>query len=490
MFVKERGNAGAVLLALIYLAADLYFSSRGNLLFNLLPVALLLVYLAIARLDLVYFIVVSLTPLSVQFIEFFRSSPVDFALPTEPLLFGVMLIMLYKTAAHGLLSKRVFRHPVLLAVSLNLAWMIITSLTSTMPLVSVKFTMARIWFLVTYLLIAIQLFRNYRSARIFVIGYSLAMGIVVCYTLINHYNYGLSDTGVAHYVMAPFFRDHTSYGAVLAMLLFALGAVILAVPMNFFLKGFLVLVWAIFFTGLVFSYTRAAWVSVFFALLVLFLVKIKIRFRYFILGSAIALIFLVGKGAQVVSNMQRANTQQSNSVLAGRLQSISNLASDASNLERINRWNSALRMFYERPVFGWGPGTYMFKYAPFQLSKYKTPISTNRGDLGNAHSEYLGSLAESGIFGSLTFVFIATLGLLTGFRVYRKARTRQHRILSLGFVLALVTYLLHGAMNNFLDTDKVSALFWGFIAYFLSLDLYGEPPEDPVVSSEKLYPKY
>ena len=31
-----------------------------------------------------------------------------------------------------------------------------------------------------------------------------------------------------------------------------------------------------------------------------------------------------------------------------------------------NRWNSAMRMWQERPVFGWGPGTYMFQSAPFQ----------------------------------------------------------------------------------------------------------------------------
>ena len=84
-----------------------------------------------------------------------------------------------------------------------------------------------------------------------------------------------------------------------------------------------------------------------------------------------------------------------------RIESISNVSSDASNLERFNRWNSAIRMFQERPIQGWGPGTYAFCYAPFQDSKDLTIISTNFGDGGNAHSEYLGPLAEQGLFGML-----------------------------------------------------------------------------------------
>jgi hypothetical protein len=39
-------------------------------------------------------------------------------------------------------------------------------------------------------------------------------------------------------------------------------------------------------------------------------------------------------------------------------------------------------------------------------------------------------------------------------------------------ILGFITYLVHGSMNNFLDTDKASALFWGFIGAFVSLDIF------------------
>lgn len=79
-------------------------------------------------------------------------------------------------------------------------------------------------------------------------------------------------------------------------------------------------------------------------------------------------------------------------------------------------------MWEERPVMGWGPGTYQFNYAPFQKSDEMTIISTNAGDMGNAHSEYIGPLAEQGVPG-LTFILILVGTIIyTGTIIYSKAK--------------------------------------------------------------------
>jgi O-antigen ligase len=113
----------------------------------------------------------------------------------------------------------------------------------------------------------------------------------------------------------------------------------------------------------------------------------------------------------------------------------------------------------------------MFKYAPFQRAADKTGISTDFGDLGNAHSEYIGPLVESGLFGTFSFVLICILTLVTGFKVHYRLNDTRLKQLVLFLLLGYITYLVHGTLNNFLDTDKVSALFWGFTAVFVSLDL-------------------
>jgi hypothetical protein len=59
----------------------------------------------------------------------------------------------------------------------------------------------------------------------------------------------------------------------------------------------------------------------------------------------------------------------------------------------------------------------------------------------------------------------------TGFRVYYKLEDKRLRQIVLFLLLGYITYLVHGTLNNFLDTDKASALFWGFTAVFVSLDI-------------------
>ena len=156
----------------------------------------------------------------------------------------------------------------------------------------------------------------------------------------------------------------------------------------------------IYFVAIVLSYARAAWISVVIALFVFAVIMLRIKFYWLVIAGAVLLGSFFIFQNQILDKLEK-NKQDSSANLVEHIQSIANISSDASNLERINRWQAALRLSEDRPVFGWGPGTYQFVYAPFQLSKEKTIISTNLGDLGNAHSEYLGPLAEMGFPGLL-----------------------------------------------------------------------------------------
>jgi O-antigen ligase len=114
----------------------------------------------------------------------------------------------------------------------------------------------------------------------------------------------------------------------------------------------------------------------------------------------------------------------------------------------------------------------MFQYAPFQMWRDKTVISTNMGDWGNAHSEYIGPLAESGILGTLTLIILIITVFYIGLKRYASLdKERSTKILLLCAILGLITYCTHGFLNNFLDTDKASALFWGYIAIIVAIDV-------------------
>ncbi|MBK8505528.1 MAG: O-antigen ligase family protein [Saprospiraceae bacterium] len=165
------------------------------------------------------------------------------------------------------------------------------------------------------------------------------------------------------------------------------------------------------------------------------------------------------------------NRIDSSENLVENVESITNITTDASNLERINRWNSVFAMVKEKPIFGFGPGTYMFEYAPYQKSRDLTIISTNFGDVGNAHSEYLGPLAETGYPGLLIVLFLLTTIFFTAYRCYKRLTDGMPRHFLLFATLALVTYFSHGFLNNFLDSDKASVPVFGAMAIIVAIDI-------------------
>ena len=120
----------------------------------------------------------------------------------------------------------------------------------------------------------------------------------------------------------------------------------------------------------------------------------------------------------------------------------------------------------------------MFQYAPFQSSQDLTIISTNFGDLGNAHSEYLGPLAEQGVFGPLLFLILIFLIYYKGIPLYYKLKNRDLKMVLLTAIAALTTYLTHGVLNNFLDTDKASVPFWGCLAIITAIEVFHKDLED------------
>jgi O-antigen ligase len=146
-------------------------------------------------------------------------------------------------------------------------------------------------------------------------------------------------------------------------------------------------------------------------------------------------------------------------------------------------------MFKERPVTGWGPGTYQFVYAPFQRSKEKTIISTNFGDMGNAHSEFLGPLSESGAIGMLIVITLVVVILNRGLRVFNQTKDPETKMLAMAALLSLITYYTHGTLNNFLDTDKLSVPVWAITGLIVALDIYhSKKANGSVVQNEKESP--
>jgi len=339
-----------------------------------------------------------------------------------------------------------------------------------LPWVSIKYLLARLWFVVPFFFVAAILFRKFGNTRKFIWLYTIGLVIVNIYTLIHHSQWGFGEEA-GHWVMTPFYNDHTAYGAAIAMFVPFMAAFGFDRHYSFSMRVTSFIVLSILLVAVIFSYSRAAWISIIGAFIVYLFVTFKIKFTWIASAVIVIIISFFTFQHQIIEVLER-NEQDSSTDFIEHVQSIYNITSDASNLERINRWQAGIRMFNERPILGWGPGTYQFLYAPFQRSKEKTIISTNAGDLGNAHSEYLGPMAEQGILGAVSIILIMIIGIYTGLKVNKTSKDKQVKMMSLIAVLSLITYFIHGFLNNFLDSDKASVPVWGLFAMILALDLY------------------
>lgn len=433
-----------------------------------------LVYVVIFRVDLAMYLMAFSTPFSIIFSH--KEIHLGLSLPAEAFMIAISLMFLFRILYDLRLDRRLLTHPISIALYVYLLWMLLTCITSELPVVSFKFWASKLWFTTScYWMLMVLAQGDHAKAIRFFNCYAAALAIVVLITTIKHAGSGF-DKHYAHWVMSPFYNDHTAYGAVLAFFLPITACCFFLPGNNLFRRIFYASLTALFTLALYLSFSRAAWISLVIAIGVWVILKLRIKFSWVVVGGLIIGGFLYFYADDILYKMSR-NSQDSSTSFVEHIQSMSNISTDASNVERLNRWNSAFSMIRERPVLGWGPGTYQFEYAPYQKSKYKTIISTNFGDGGNAHSEYIGPCAETGIPGALTVVVMFIIVLYTGLRTYNHTHDPYDRLLALMMTLALVTYFVHGGLNNFLDTDKLSLPFWGAFAVITMTNLRMKEPQ-------------
>ena len=443
----------------------------SELLILIIPAVLAVLLLALLSLEHLLLLTLFLAPLSLQLSWLTGGTGIDLSIPTEPIMALVLLITVFKLTVTREFPKELLRHPLTWLIGIYLLWTLITAITSTLPGVSFKTLAYRLWFTAGFYLVAARLAYNEKFRSRYIIAYSAGLAVVIIYFIVRVQGAGLLNQQFAHSACYPFYKDHTSFGASMAFIIPPL-AVMLFSKAGLWRKGLLATLLVLFLTGFILSYSRAAWVSLIAATLLGLILWIRMPCRLLAVSAAVFTVIIVLSAGWIWQQMD-STTEDSSTDLGQHLRSSSNISTDQSNLERINRWKCALRMFTEKPHTGWGPGTYQFKYAPFQKASEKTVISTDFGDAGNAHSEYLGALSESGWPGALIFISITLGAVITGVKVWYRGKRNASGYLILAVLTGLVTYAIHGVMNSFLDSDKIAALWWGFVAIIVAADLEG-----------------
>ena len=266
---------------------------------------------------------------------------------------------------------------------------------------------------------------------------------------------------LAYGIARPFFPEHGTYAAYLAMILPL--ALLCALERRGRAKlGYTAATFAIAL-GITLSFTRAAWVSLVVVLPVVGVLWARWRgdWRRLLLPAALACVVAV---AVLAVGATRSVSRHAESVVE---------VENVSNLERVNRWMAAWEMVKDRPWSGIGYGAYPRTYPEYRRKLIVTEFSYQ---YMGPHSEPLRLLAESGVPGLLAALWFLGVAAGTGLRVFRHARDPNDRLLSLAVVAGLATYAVHGLFNSYLGYDKVTVPFWIGLGTLAALGAGAEPP--------------
>jgi putative inorganic carbon (HCO3(-)) transporter len=451
----------------------LLLNSEGNNIPVIIGVSALplLAWLFFARTHAVLFGLFALIPVS---IPYKTGEGIVIGLPSEALLalLGVYLLLMH--FIRPVFTREILRHPLVILVLCELTWMLFCSIFSTDPTVSLKRVIMRSLFVQVFLLFGIHTFlRNEKRISLLFLLYACGMIWPVIKSYLSQSEMHFSRAA-AYKMCIPFYTDHTIYGACLAFLIPTLLICTFgnqSIRLRGYKHALVVVLTVILIAALILSFSRAAWISVLVAFAFGGLLMLRIKMR-----SIVAFLLIAGACTYVFSDQIYQSISENDSVstkgdLGDHLLSSTNVQSDASNTERINRWVCAWRMALDKPFTGYGPGTYQFEYGRFQDRGHMTRISTFNGGKGHAHSEYFTQLSETGFPGALIFLAIVLAVIGYGMKVIYSENDKRNKLFLYGAVLGLITFYVHGIFNAFLDSDKMAVLVFGSIAVIVAADL-------------------
>lgn len=379
-------------------------------------------------------------------------------------LLGYLLLFSPHTLKAAWGESRLFRW-----ICFYLLWMGVTVPFSQDTWVSLKFWMSQSAYAVTFGLSAyLWATPEHTSelARVYARWVLPSALLVLAVCVIEHLILGGVSSAVER-ATKPFMREHTVYGAYSAW--FFVGAMVLFFARHTFWGGVAV---GVSGAALILSYSRGGWLSAVGALGLLGAIQVFRRLSpvgRLVAAGTTGVVGLLGIVALIQYNPQilQQRAYQQGGELGKHLVSSFDVKQNASNLERVNRWFAALQMIEERPWLGFGPNTFAQEYSAYQRTLTRTSISVELGEVGGAHSEYLTAASEMGLPGLVLLLGIYFLSLKIGLAGFRRASTSTQRWQYALLVFPLVSYYLHGFINNFMDHGHMAGLVylhWGWLA--------------------------
>ncbi|MCB9032598.1 MAG: O-antigen ligase family protein [Chitinophagales bacterium] len=459
--IQQHTNSIFVVLSVFCLfifGLSIYFD---KLYFVVMPIALLFVVFASIEYKLIYFLLLFCLPLS-QEIEI---GSFGFDLPSDALLILLSFLSIFIVLIHYKeRTLQLLKQPIAILIILHFIWTIISIIQSTNILVSIKFSVAKFWYITVFFLLTYLIVQQVKQLKLVLWLLILPTLLTVIIIFIEHASLGFSFEGINTAVI-PIYRNHVNYAVFLVMIL----------PFIFLMKQWyqqgsiqkLLLNFTIvlFVFAIYFSYTRGAWLALVAIAVYYFVVKYKLTKWILILSAITSSIFIIYilKDYKYLKYAPNYETTIYHEDLNDHLNSTFEME-DMSTVERFYRWLAATKMIKENPIYGVGAGNFAANYKPYTVRAYQTYISDNE-EKSTVHNYFLLLITEQGIPACIIFILLIIAILLFAEKSYHNNTTNKNIIMAI--VLSIVAFLINNTLSDLVEANKVGSLFWINLALLL-----------------------
>jgi len=374
--------------------------------------------------------------------------------PSEPL----MMVLMLGSLLLIFMRKKIVRpdflnHPLILLLVLYLGWILVTAIQSEIFLVSIKYWLAKTWYYAVFVFLAAHFIPSWKRFEPLFWILTLSLGIAIMYVLVRHSAFGFHFEYVNKSVW-PIFRNHVDYAVMLALLF----------PYLLFLRGnfragglqrlLVDCLMMVFVGGIVFSYTRAAYVS----LMIIPFVFLVVRWKLVVPATALSIAAFVLLFAFLSKDNKYLDFSTSEDTVyhlnwSDHLTATFEMK-DMSTMERFYRWIAAVRMIPEVPVAGFGPSTFYHLYKPYTVRSFKTYVSL------------------------CFFVSILLFFLYRAQVVYHRNISPENKRLVMAMMVSSIVIAVNCLMSDLIEVDKIGSFYFLHIAVLTNLDIDSKASEE------------
>ncbi|HMY84818.1 MAG: O-antigen ligase family protein [Saprospiraceae bacterium] len=464
------------------LAAGLFRPSRLLLLINLflacciilaiyfdqywliaLPAVFLLGFVLLRDLRFLYIIMMMSVPISIEY------SIGSFTLDAPDELLNIFFLALmpgFLLFNYKNINFSFVRHPIVLFLAASFLLSIITTIFSVNVFLSVKYLLAKAWYIVAYFGMTALFIKSWKDVKTLAIAVGFTAVLTMVYVMSRHAVRGFSFDSINSCV-GPFYSNHVNY-AIQLLVIFPLIWLLGRIHQLKWKQNYLyIALMLLFIAGIYFSYTRAAIGALLLLIPFYYIVKWKLMKPAIILsiiGVFSYSIYLI-KDNKFFDYAPDYNKTISHTDFNTLLTATYNFE-DISTMERVYRWVAARYMIADRPMIGVGPNNFYDTYSAYTLKSFRTYVSDNP-DHSTVHSYFMLLAIEQGILAPILFVWMVAWAMIAGQRMYHRETDKRNQYVIMAAMMILFAMLVVLTINDVIESDKEGSFFYVALALIM-----------------------